>query len=149
MECELTSYESSLVALWHNTSVTLFAGSFGGMILADRMMWFQYIADEDSAAEQAEALSIRTSVRRMSSAIILLENENNQGAAVVPQEQGSSAETAGLPQASNGTDNAADSKVGKGMPLFASFGNCVTVGVIAVGYPIAVLPYYRADSTTE
>ena len=112
------------------------------------MMWLQYVADVGSAPEQVEVPSIRTSVRRMSRAIILLENENVHGAAVVPEEQGSDAETAEPPQASNGTDNEVISE-GNKMSFFVKLGNTFVTGAIAIGYPIAVLPYYRADSTTE
>ena len=112
-------------------------------------MWLQYVADVGSAPEQVEVPSIRTSVRRMSRAIILLENENVHGVAVVPEEQGSAAETADPPQASNGTDNDEVDSKGNKMSFFVKAGNSMVTGAIAIGYPIAVLPYYRADSTTE
>ena len=148
MKCKLTRNEPSC-RLLANISVTQFFGSIGGILLADHMMWLQYVANVGSAPEQVEVPGIRTSVRRMSRTIILLENENDQGAAVVPEEQGFSAETAEPPQASNGTDN--DEVVSKGnkMSFFVKVGNSMVTGAIAIGYPIAVLPYYRADSTTE
>ena len=76
---------SSLCDVYHH-SVTLLVGIVGGILLADRRMWAQYVADVGSAtAEQVEAASVRTS-RRMST-ILVLENENGHAAAVLPEEE--------------------------------------------------------------
>ena len=140
----------------YNNSANLVVGIIGGILLADRMMWAQYVADVGSAiAEQVEAASVRTSLRRMSHAILVLENENGQGAAaVLPEEEKEESETsAGSTEAND--DDAGD-EIGseeKKEYSFAnaltSLGNTLVLGLICLGYPVAVLPYYRADSTTE
>ena len=119
-------------------------------------MWAQYVADVGSAAaEQVEAASVRTSLRRMSHAILVLENENGQGAAaVLPEEEKEESETsAGSTEANDddtGDELGSEDKKGYSFAnALASLGNCIVLCTIAVGYPVAVLPYYRAESTTE
>ena len=131
-------------------------GIVGGILLADRIMWAQYVADVGSAAaEQVEAASVRTSLRRMSHAILVLENENGQGAAaVLPEEEKDESETsAGSTEANDDdTDDELGSEDKKGYSFvnaLAGLGNTLVIGTIALGYPVAVLPYYRAKSTTE
>ena len=119
-------------------------------------MWAQYVADVGSAAtEQVEAASVRTSLRRMSHAILVLENENGQGAAaVLPEEEKEESETSAGSTEANDDDTgdelgSEDKKGNSFVNALAFLGNCLVQGIIAVGYPVAVLPYYRADSTTE
>ena len=141
----------------YNNSVTLVGGAIGGIVLADRMMWLQYVADVGSTtAEQVEAASVRTSLRRMSDAILVIENENSRGAAaVLPEEEEKEEEetSAGSTEANDDdTGGELDSKE-KNASFFASTlastGNTLVLCLIAIGYPVAVLPYYRAASTTE
>ena len=126
------------------------------VVIADRMMWFQYVADAGIAPEQVEAASIRTSLRRMSrAAIVVLDKENSRGAVVFPEEEkeGSAVETAVSAQTSDdGTDDAVGSENSKGSSLLntlISMSNLFMVIVVGGGYPVAILPYYRAESTTE
>ena len=119
-------------------------------------MWAQYVADVGSAAaEQVEAASVRTSLRRMSHAILVLENENGQGAAaVLPEEEKDESETsAGSTEPNDDdTDDELGSEDKKGYSFanaLATLSNTMVIGLITVAYPVAVLPYYRADSTTE
>ena len=120
------------------------------------MMWLQYVADVGSAtAEQVEAASIRTSLRRMSHAVLVLENENGRGtAAVLPaeEEKEGSETSAGSPEANvDDTGDGVSSEDNKGYfaNALATVGNSLVMTTIAIGYPVAVLPYYRAESTTE
>ena len=132
----------------------------GGILLADRRMWAQYVADVGSAAaEQVEAASVRTSLRRMSHAILVLENENGQGAAaVLPEEEKEESETsAGSTEANDddtGDELGSEDKKGSSFAnalasLATGVANALVVGLFVIVYPVAVLPYYRADSTTE
>ena len=76
-KCKLKCQSNPRRFVTYNNSVTMVVGVVGSMVLADRMMWAQYVADVGSAtAEQVEAASVRTSLRRMSHAILVLENEN-------------------------------------------------------------------------
>ena len=84
--------------------------------------------------------------------ILSLDNENSQGAVVFPEEAGSAAETAGSEEANN--ESTGDEVGSAGSKAFfakfgVKFGNTLVLAIIALGYPVAVLPYYRADSTTE
>ena len=140
----------------NNNSVNILVGAIGGILLADRMMWAQYVADVGSvAAEQVEAASVRTSLRRMSHAVLVLGNENGQGtAAVLPaEEEKEGSETgAGSPEANVAdTGDGVSSEDNKGYfaNALATMGNTLVVATIAIGYPVAILPYYRAESTTE
>ena len=141
----------------HNNSATLYVGWVGGILLADSMMWAQYVADVGSAtAEQVEAASVRTSLRRMSHAILVLENENGRGAvAVLPEEEEKeeSETSAGSTEANDddaGDELGREEKKGSSFAnALASLGNTFVLLLIGLGYPVAVLPYYRADSTTE
>ena len=141
----------------YNNSVTLVVGAIGGILLADRMMWAQYVADVGSAtAEQVEAASVRTSLRRMSHAILVLENENGRGAAAVlpeEEEKEESETSAGSTEAiddDRGDELGGEEKKGYAFAnTLARLGNTLVLFLIMVGYPVAVLPYYRADSTTE
>ena len=111
-------------------------------------MWHQYLNDVGNVAEQAEGASIRTSLRRMSNAILVLDNNNGQGAAVLPEEE----QEGSMPEAKDDdTDGDIGSEDDKGSfaDALASLGNTIVIGIIALGYPVAVLPYYRASSTTE
>jgi hypothetical protein len=136
--------------------VTVAVGVIGGILLADRMMWAQYVADVGSAtAEQVEAASVRNSLRRMSRGILVLESENGQGAAaVLPEEEKEESETgAGSTEANDGDAGdelgSEEKKEYTFANALASLGNTFVLGLIIIGYPVAVLPYYRADSTTE
>ena len=141
----------------YNNSANFVVGYIGGILLADRMMWAQYVADVGSAiAEQVEAASVRTSLRRMSHAILVLENENGRGAAAVLPEEEEKEESETSAGSTEANDDDAGDELGseekKGYSFanaLAVLGNTLVVGFIAIGYPLAVLPYYRADSTTE
>ena len=137
-------------------SATLMVGSIGGILLADRRMWAQYVADVGSAAaEQVEAASIRTSLRRMSHAVLVLENENGQGTtAVLPAEEEKEGSETGArsPEANvadTGDGDSSEDNKGYFANALATVGNTLVLATIAIGYPVAVLPYYRAESTTE
>ena len=141
----------------YNNSVTMSVGWIGGVLLADRMMWAQYVADVGSAiAEQVEAASVRTSLRRMSHAILVLEDEDGRGAAAVLPEEEEKEESETSAGSTEANDDDAGDELGseekKGYSFanaLASLGNTFVLGLIIIGYPVAVLPYYRADSTTE
>ena len=155
MQTQMSIESSSLCDVYHH-SVTLLVCVVGGILLADRRMWAQYVADVGSAAaEQVEAASVRTSLRRMSHAILVLENENGQGAAaVLPEEEKEESETsAGSTEANDddtGDELGSEDKKGSSFAnALASLGNTMVLFLIMIGYPVAVLPYYRADSTTE
>lgn len=155
MQTQMSIESSSLCDVYLH-SVTLLVSVVGGILLADRRMWAQYVADVGSAAaEQVEAASVRTSLRRMSHAILVLENENGQGAAaVLPEEEKEESETSAGSTEANDDDTgdelgSEDKKGSSFVKSVVSCGNTFVVGIIAVGYPVAVLPYYRADSTTE
>ena len=120
------------------------------------MMWLQYVADMGSAdTEQVEAASIRNSLRRMSHGILVLENESWQGAAaVLPEEEREGPETTARSSEAHddSTDHelrSEDKKEYSFANVLVAVGNTLVVGIIAIGYPVAVLPYYRAESTTE
>ena len=155
-KCKLKCQSNPRRFVTHNNSVTLLVANIGGILLADRIMWAQYVADVGSAAaEQVEAASVRTSLRRMSHAILVLENENGQGAAaVLPEEEKEASETSAGSTEANDDDTgdelgSEDKKGNSFVNALAFLGNCLVQGIIAVGYPVAVLPYYRAESTTE
>ena len=119
-------------------------------------MWAQYVADVGSAAaEQVEAASVRTSLRRMSHAILVLENENGQGAAaVLPEEEKEESETSAESTEANDDDTgdelgSEDKKGSSFVNALASLGNTLVLMLVCLGYPVAVLPYYRAEATTE
>ena len=140
----------------YDNSVTILVGCIGGILLADRMMWLQYVADVGSAAaEQVEAASVRTSLRRMSRTILVLENENGQGAAaVLPEEEKGESETSAESTEANDDDTgdelgSEDKKGSSFANSLATLGNALVILLIGIGYPLALLPYYRADSTTE
>ena len=141
----------------YNNSVNLTVGGIGGIILADRMMWAQYVADVGSAtAEQVEAASVRTSLRRMSHAILVLENEDGRGAAAVLPEEEEKEESETSAGSTEANDDDAGDELGSEEKkeysfanTLASLGNTFVIFLIGIGYPVAVLPYYRADSTTE
>ena len=141
----------------YNNSVTIAVCNIGGILLADRIMWAQYVADVGSAtAEQVEAASVRTSLRRMSHAILVLEDENGRGAAAVlpeEEEKEESETSAGSTEANDddaGDELGSEEKKGSSFDnALASLGNTLVLVLIMLGYPVAVLPYYRADSTTE
>ena len=155
-KCKLKCQSNPRRFVTYKNSVTLLVGVVGGILLADRRMWAQYVADVGSAAaEQVEAASVRTSLRRMSHAILVLENENGQGAAaVLPEEEKEESETsAGSTEANDddtGDELGSEDKKGSSFAnAIASLGNTLVLSLICIGYPVAVLPYYRADSTTE
>ena len=155
MQTQMSIESSSLFDVYHH-SVTILVGVVGGILLADRRMWTQYVADVGSAvAEQVEAASVRTSLRRMSHAILVLENENGQGAAaVLPEEEKEASETsAGSTEANDddtGDELGSEDKKGSSLVnTLVTLSNTIVLCTIALGYPVAVLPYYRADSTTE
>ena len=155
-KCKLKCQSNPRRFVTYNNSVSIAVGAVGGILLADRRMWAQYVADVGSAAaEQVEAASVRTSLRRMSHAILVLENENGQGAAaVLPEEEKDESETsAGSTEANDDdTDDELGSEDKKGYSFanaLASLSSALVIPLIAIGYPVAVLPYYRADSTTE
>ena len=155
MQTQMSIESSSLFDVYHH-SVTILVGSIGGILLADRIMWLQYVADVGSAAaEQVEAASVRNSLRRMSHAILVLQNENDQGAAaVLPEEEKEESETsAGSIEANDdytSDDLGSEDKKGSSfVNALASVGHTLVIGLVALGYPVAILPYYRADSTTE
>ena len=155
-KCKLKCQSNPRRFLTYNNSVTLLVGSIGGILLADRMMWAQYVADVGSAvAEQVEAASVRTSLRRMSHAILVLENENGQGAAaVLPEEMKEESETSAESIEANDDDTGdelgnQDKKGSSFAKVLASLGNTIVMMLIMIGYPVAILPYYRADATTE
>ena len=141
----------------YNNSANGVVGCIGGILLADRMMWAQYVADVGSAtAEQVEAASVRTSLRRMSHAILVLEDENGRGAAAVLPEEEEKEESETSAGSTEANDDDAGDELGseekKGYSFanaLATLGNTLVLGIIMLGYPLAVLPYYRADSTTE
>ena len=142
----------------YNNSANLVVGVvLCGILLADRMMWAQYVADVGSAiAEQVEAASVRTSLRRMSHAILVLENENGRGAAAVLPEEEEKEESETSAGSTEANDDDAGDELGseekKGYSFanaLATLGNPLVLGLIGIGYPVAVLPYYRAESTTE
>ena len=135
-----------------NNSVTIAVGGIGGVLLADSMMWAQYVADVGSAtAEQVEAASVRTSLRRMSHAILVLENENGRGAAAVlpEEEEKEESETSAGSTEANDDDTGDELGSEEKTSAMASLGNTFVLILIMFGYPVAVLPYYRAASTTE
>ena len=123
------------------------------------MMWLQYVSDVGSVAvEQVEEATIHNSLRRMSRAILVFEKENGQGpASVLPEEEKEGSETAGSPEAhddntDDDTDDELTSENKKGYSFanaLSSLGNTIVITLAAIGYPVAVLPYYRAASTTE
>ena len=115
-------------------------------------MWIQYVADAGSAADQVEAASIRTSLRRMSQPILLLENENGQSAAVLPAEEKEESDAAGSPEANDedmDDDLGNEDNKGSFAKSLAALGNMFVTGMVCIAYPVAILPYYRAESTTE
>ncbi|MEC7493084.1 MAG: hypothetical protein VYB01_09375 [Pseudomonadota bacterium] len=135
----------------YNNSVNIAVGGIGGVVLADRMMWLQYVADVGS-----EAASVRTSLRRMSHAILVLENENGRGAAAVLPEEEEKEESETSAGSTEANDDDAGDELGSEEKkeysfanALASLGNTLVLFLIIIGYPFAVLPYYRADSTTE
>ena len=156
-KCKLKCQSNPRRFVTYNNSVSMTIGVVGGILLADRRMWAQYVADVGSAAaEQVEAASVRTSLRRMSHAILVLENENGQGAAAVlpvEEEKEESETSAGSTEANDDdTDDELGSEDKKGSSFvntLVTLGNTIVIFLIAVGYPVAVLPYYRAESTTE
>ena len=119
------------------------------------MMWLQYVADVgNTVVEQIEAASVRTSLRRMSRAILVLENENGQSAtSVLPEEEEEGSDASGSPEANDNDTGDELPSEDKGGSSFANavlgLGNTLVLSVICFGYPVAVLPYYRAQSTTE
>ena len=155
MQTQMSIESSSLCDVYHH-SVSILVGVVGGILLADRRMWAQYVADVGSAAaEQVEAASVRTSLRRMSHAILVLENENGQGdAAVLPEEEKEESETSAGSTEANDDDTgdelgSEDKKGSSFVNALATLGNTFVLCSIMLAYPVAVLPYYRADSTTE
>ena len=115
-------------------------------------MWLQYVAEVGSVAEQVEAPSIRTSLRRMSQAIIVIEKRNGPDAAVLPEEGKEGSETTGSTEANDdGTDDELRSEDNKGsfVQLLATSANAIALGFILLGYQVTVIPYYLAESTTE
>ena len=140
--------------MWRNdhNSVTLIVGSTAGVLLADRMMWLQYAADADNAVDETRMETVRGSLRRMSRTIILPDNMAAAGAEVLPQEAEVATEGTDDSQEANETtvevvDN--EEKQGYLARTLATLGNVLVITLIAIGYPVAVLPYYRAESTTE
>ena len=104
------------------------------------MMWHQYLKEVDNASVHADAAqnaSIRSSLRRMSHAVLV------QGAAVVPDERE-------VAMQANGMQDVKEEDGEKSLVrTLISFGNTIVIFLVAVGYPTFILPYYRADSTTE
>ena len=141
----------------YNNSANLLVGFIGGILLADRMMWAQYVADVGSAtAEQVEAASVRTSLRRMSHAILVLENETGRGAAAVLPEEEEKEESETNARSTEASDDDAGDELGgeekkeySFANALAALGNTFVLLLTMLGYPIAILPYYRAASTTE
>ena len=147
------SCQTNLVSFGRGHSVTILVGVVAGIIIADRRMWLQYVADVGTAPEQIEAASIRASMRRMSRALVVQGNENSQGAAVFPEEkEGSAAETSGSQEANDddmGDEIGSENNKGSFATALGNLGNTLVLIMIVIGYPVAVLPYYRASSTTE
>ena len=81
----------------------------------------------------------------MSHAVLVVAREEDQPATVVPEEGRGVAETAGARQANQGTNKSK----GRFFNALASLGNGLVIAVIAIAYPVTVLPFYRAESTTE
>ena len=140
--------------------VAIILGLLVGVLLADRLMWFQYSDEAGEASRQtdvAQSASIRASLRRMSHAVLLLGNEDGHGAAVLPGERQAAAETtaetAGSLQLRDANEEGGsedeDGSIAKFVVLLANMFNIFVCCVIAIGYPIAILPYYRSARTTE
>lgn len=126
--------------------VTIFIGSVGGVLLADHMMWRQYVHDVGDLVNQtdiARNVNIRTSLRRMSRAVLALESKVGKGAVVLPKEREAVVETTGSSQSDGDTNEGGLARV------MATLGNTLVIIVVAVGYPVSILPYYRAQTTTE
>ena len=81
----------------------------------------------------------------MSHAVLVVAREEDKPATVVPEEGRGVAETAGARQANQGTN---ESKGGFFTAL-VSLSNSLVILTIAIAYPVTVLPFYRAESTTE
>ena len=133
---------------------TVFIAFVFGVLLAERMMWLQYAAENVDAANQTNAssnASARASLRRMSQTVLGLAHEDSNGATVLPEVRGEAvAESAALPPPSDGT-NKADSadKQASFTDTLTALGNTLVICTIAIAYPVSVLPYYRAEKTTE
>ncbi len=138
--------ESSLLCGGTNNSVALIVGSTGGVLLADRMMWVQYAADADNAVDESRTATVRASLRRMSRTLLIPDNALSAGTKVLPDGAEVAAE-----ESNEAVDEVVDNndKQGSLSHTLAGLGNALVVSLIGVGYPVAVLPYYRAESTTE
>ncbi len=125
----------------------------GGVLLADRLMWLQYVSDNGDAINQvevAETMSIRAPLRRMSRTFVVYDREDGQGAAVISEEKDAAVEVAVPPQVNDAPDSVGDEEnTGSFANALVSLGNSLLLGAFCVSYPVAVLPYYRAESTTE
>ena len=120
-------------------------------MLADHMMWHQYVNDHANTAHQAAAaenVSVRASLRRMSRMVLVHDSEHGQGASVLPEARGPN-ETGNSPEAHVLTDGTGGNKRSTILNTLVTLANTVVVVLVAVGYPVAILPYYRAKSTTE
>ena len=132
-------------------SVTIVVGYVGAILIAERMMWLQYVADMDTEDGQNEGASVRASLRRMSRTFIVVDNTNSESIAVVPAETKSDEENTRSPHANDNADDDVRSKENKVWLSSAllSMSNTIVVVFATLGYPLAALPYYRAASTTE
>ena len=77
--------------------------------------------------------------------MLVVAREEDQSATVVPEEGRGVAETARARQ----TNQATNESKGGFFTALVSLGNTLVVAVIATAYPVTVLPFYRAESTTE
>ena len=128
-------------------------------------MWLQYVRDVGNAAinqaNVATNASVRASLRRMSQAAIDLgiALEDESGATVLPsavmeEREAAAAETAALPLANEATDEDGESGDEKGavvgiIEYIVIFANMIVNLTATIAYPLALLPYYRAETTTE
>ena len=152
MQTQMPNESSSLCA--KTISVSILTGCFTGVLLADRMMWHQYVAKVGSSGEHIEGATIRASLRRRSHAILVLDNKNGQGAAAVLAKE--EKEGSEIGRSSEAKDGDTDDDLGGNEDNKRSFvnslisvGNTLVLALVGLGYPLAVLPYYRAGSTTE
>ena len=96
------------------------------------MMWWQYLSDNGGAAGHvsAENSDIRASLRRMSRTVV---------PAIASQAQ----------EGRDAVDEDEDNEEKEPSNPMVTLANTLVMAGMLLAYPVAVLPYYRAETTSE
>lgn len=113
--------------------VGLILGVVAGVVLGKTLMKMQYESENRERLEDGE----RSSVERKSS---------GKGRGAKDGDQSNADGTKGQSRGEGDTD---DSDGGRDAGVMLQYGSTIVTSTLLIGYPVGILPYYRAESTSD